>query len=124
MMQPVSIPSAPMIVPASDVRIVLTTAGSRDEGERPAQALVEGGLAACVNLVPGLTSIYRWQGAVESADEVLLLIKTTTARLESVQAALHAAHSYEVPEFLVLTTESASHAYLEWLLQATTTPRS
>jgi periplasmic divalent cation tolerance protein len=113
-----------MIVPAPDVRIVLTTAGSREEAERLAHALVEGGLAACVNLVPSLTSIYRWQGAVESADEVLLLFKTTTARLEGVEAALRAEHSYEVPEFLVLTTESASQAYLEWLRQATEVPRS
>jgi periplasmic divalent cation tolerance protein len=112
-----------MIVPASDVRIVLTTAGSRDEAERLAHVLVEGSLAACVNLVPGLTSIYRWQGAVESADELLLLIKTTTARVESVEAVLRAAHSYEVPEFVVLTTESASAAYLEWLRQATALPR-
>jgi periplasmic divalent cation tolerance protein len=109
-----------MIVPASEVRIVLTTAGSREEAERLAHALVDAGLAACVNLVPDLKSIYRWQGAVESADEVLLLIKTTAARLQSVEAALRAAHSYEVPEFLVLTAESASQAYLAWLLASTT----
>jgi periplasmic divalent cation tolerance protein len=113
-----------MIVPASDVRIVLSTAGSREEAERVAHALVDDGLAACVNLVPGLTSIYRWQGVVESADEVLLLIKTTAARLEVVEAALRAAHSYDVPELLVLTTESASEAYLAWLVQATETGRS
>lgn len=118
-MQPVFTPSAPMIVPASDVRFVLTTAGSQEEAERLAHVLVDDGLAACVNLVPGVQSIYRWRGAAESADEVLLLIKTTAARLDAVEAALREAHSYEVPEFLVLTAESASQAYLAWLVAAT-----
>ena len=90
-----------------------------EEAERLAHVLVDDGLAACVNLVPGVQSIYRWRGAVESADEVLLLIKTTAARLDAVEAALREAHSYEVPEFLVLTAESASQAYLAWLLRAT-----
>jgi periplasmic divalent cation tolerance protein len=112
-----------MLLPASHVRIVLSTAGSRDEAERIARALVETQLAACVNLVPGLHSIYRWKGAVESADEVLLLIKTTAANLERVESALRAAHSYEVPEFLVLTPESAGHDYLRWLLDATQPPK-
>jgi periplasmic divalent cation tolerance protein len=102
-----------------DVRIVLSTAGSRDEAETLAQSLVESGLAACVNLVSGVHSIYRWQGAVESAEEVLLLIKTTAANLDRVESALRAEHSYEVPEFLVLTPESGSEAYVRWLLEST-----
>lgn len=107
-----------MVQPATDAHIVLSTAGSRGEAERIAHTLVEAHLAACVNLVPGLHSIYRWQGAVESAEEVLLLIKTTAANLERVEAALRAAHSYEVPEFLVLAPESGSEAYLRWLLES------
>jgi periplasmic divalent cation tolerance protein len=106
------------MVSASEVRLVLSTAGSRDEAERLARALVEAQLAACVNLIPGLTSIYRWQGAVETADEVLLLIKTTAANVERVESALRAAHSYEVPEFLVLTPESGSEPYVRWLLES------
>jgi periplasmic divalent cation tolerance protein len=98
-----------------EVRIVLSTAGSRDEAERIAHALVEAQLAACVNLVPGMQSIYRWQGKVESTEEVLLLIKTTVAHLHRVEAALRAAHSYQVPEFLVLDPSSASEPYLAWL---------
>jgi periplasmic divalent cation tolerance protein len=106
-----------------DVRIVLSTAGSRDEAERIARSLVETHLAACVNLVPDLYSVFRWQGAVESAEEVLLLIKTTAANLTRVESALHAAHCYEVPEFLVVTPESASEPYLRWLLESSRPPR-
>lgn len=102
-----------------DLRLILSTASSRDEAHRIAHALVDTQLAACVNIVPGLHSIYRWQGKVESADEVLLLIKTTAANLERVESALRAAHSYDVPEFLVLTPESASEPYLRWLLEST-----
>lgn len=108
-----------MLGPASEIRLILSTAGSRDEAERIAHPLVDAQLAACVNIVPGLQSIYRWQGKVESADEVLLLIKTTVANLERVESALRSAHSYEVPEFLVLTPESASEPYLRWLLEST-----
>jgi periplasmic divalent cation tolerance protein len=111
-----------MIVPANDVRLVLTTAGSRDEAEQIARALVDERLAACVNIIPGLTSIYRWKGETESADEFLLLIKTTAASLDPIETALRRLHSYEVPEFLVLTPESAAKPYLEWLLESTGQP--
>jgi periplasmic divalent cation tolerance protein len=107
-----------MVLPAQDVRLVLTTAGSREEALRFAHSLVEQQLAACVNLIPGLHSVYRWKDAVESADEVLLLIKTTAANLDRVESALRAAHSYEVPEFLVLTPESGGEAYVRWLLES------
>ena len=108
-----------MVQSTANLRLVLSTAGSRDEAERIAHALVDAQLAACVNIVPGLHSIYRWQGKVESADEVLLLIKTTADNLDRVESALRAAHSYDVPEFLVLTPESASEPYLRWLLEST-----
>lgn len=104
-----------------EARLILTTAGSRDEAERIAHALVEQRLAACVNLVPGLTSIYRWQGAIESAEEILLLIKTAAPRLDALQDALRSLHSYELPEFLVLTPESASQPYLAWLVESVRT---
>ena len=100
---------------AAEARIVLTTAGSREEAERIAHALLDERLAACVNIVPGLISVYRWQGAVESAPELLLIIKTTRASLDSLEVTLRRLHSYEVPELLVLTPESASQPYLEWL---------
>jgi periplasmic divalent cation tolerance protein len=107
-----------MPVSGSQLRLILSTAGSHDEADRIAHALVDAQLAACVNLLPGLQSIYRWQGKVESAGEVLLLIKTTAANLDRVESALRAAHSYEVPEFLVLTPESGSEAYVRWLLES------
>lgn len=107
-----------MPVPASDLCLVLTTTGSRDEAERLAHALVEQRLAACVNIIPGLTSVYRWKGQVESADEVLLLMKTTASNLQRLEDSLRSLHSYEVPEFLVLQPDSASEAYLQWLLDS------
>jgi periplasmic divalent cation tolerance protein len=96
-------------------RIVLTTASSHDEAKRIAKALVEGRLAACVNLVGGVESIYRWQGEVEEAAEVLLLIKTNVEKLEAVETAVRRLHSYEVPEFLIFEVNGGSAAYLKWL---------
>jgi periplasmic divalent cation tolerance protein len=107
-----------MTVSATYSRLVLTTAISQDEAERIARALVDERLAACVNIIPGIASIYRWQGAVETAAEILLLIKTTAANLDSLEVALHRLHSYEIPEFLVLTPECASQSWLNWLLQS------
>ncbi len=95
--------------------IVLSTAGSPEEAARISHELVERRLAACVSRVPGLLSVYRWQGAVEEADEILLLIKTSTDRLPGLEAALRELHSYDVPEFLVLPVASGSQAYLDWL---------
>lgn len=111
-----------MIVPASDVRVILSTAGSPEEGERIARALVEQRLAACVNLVPKITSVYRWEGKVETANEVLLVIKTCADLLGQTERALRAAHSYEIPEVLVFTPESGHGEYIDWLLQSLRQP--
>jgi periplasmic divalent cation tolerance protein len=96
-------------------RIVLTTASSREEAKRIAKALVEERLAACVNVVHGVESIYRWQGKVEEAAEVLLLIKTNVEKLEALETAVRRLHSYEVPEFLIFEVNGGSAAYLKWL---------
>ena len=98
--------------------IVLSTAGSPEEAARVSRELVERGLAACVNRLPGVTSVYRWQGAIEEATEVLLIIKTSADKVQELEVALHELHSYEVPEFLVLPVASGSRAYLEWLFTA------
>ena len=80
-----------------------------------AAALVEERLAACVNILGGVHSVYRWQGAVEEASEVLLLIKTRVEKLEALEAAVRRLHSYEVPEFLILQSDGGSDAYLRWI---------
>ncbi len=100
----------------SEARLVLVTAGSRGEGERIAHALVEERLAACVNVLGGVRSIYRWQDAIESAEEALLLIKTRQSAVEGLRQRVHELHSYDVPEFLVLDIEGGSEAYLQWVL--------
>lgn len=101
-----------------DLRLILTTCATRDEAERIARALVEERLAACVNLVPGLTSIYRWQGEIDTSSEILLLMKTTAAKVDQVQDAIRRLHSYELPELLVLSVESASQAYGDWIMSS------
>jgi periplasmic divalent cation tolerance protein len=99
----------------TDFQIVLSTCADREQGERIAHRLVEQQLAACVNILPGVQSIYRWQGNVESAGEVLLLIKTRADLVSEVELTIAGLHSYEVPEFLVLPVFGGSHAYLAWL---------
>ena len=102
----------------TDKRIVLTTTGSEDEARKIARHLVENRLAACVNVIPRVESIYRWQGKVEFAAEWLLLIKTTVDRFPAVRDALGELHSYEVPECVVLPIEDGSETYLQWLGEA------
>ncbi len=99
----------------SPARIVLTTTANPEETARLARTLVEERLVACATLIPSVLSIYRWQGAVESATETLLLLKTGPEQLAALEARLHELHSYETPEFLVLRVEAASQPYLDWL---------
>lgn len=102
----------------SSARVVLVTSANREEAERIAHALVEERLAACVNLVGGVSSIYRWQDAVEKAEEVLLLIKTRQQAVDALRRRVLELHSYEVPEFLVLPVEQESEAYLAWIVSS------
>jgi periplasmic divalent cation tolerance protein len=97
------------------LRIVLASCAGTEEAERIAHALVESQAAACVTLVPGARSLYRWEGKVESANEVLLLIKTEFAQIGRVQELIVRLHSYDVPEFLVLDISGVSEPYLAWL---------
>jgi periplasmic divalent cation tolerance protein len=99
----------------TDKRIVFTTAGSEDEANKIARHLVERRMAACVNIVPQITSIYRWKENVEEAREWLLIVKTTAAAFEEVRDAIAELHSYEVPECICLTIEDGTPSYLDWI---------
>jgi periplasmic divalent cation tolerance protein len=99
----------------TDTRIVLSTTGSEEEARKIAHHLVEHQLAACVNIVPQIESVYRWQGKVESAREWLLLIKTTSARFSAVHEAIRQLHSYELPECIAIAIDDGSPNYLQWI---------
>jgi len=99
----------------TDKRVVLTTCGSAEEARRIAQELIERRLAACVNIVPQIESVYRWKGEVESAPEWLLIIKTTADAFERLRDALGNLHSYDVPECIEIEIEDGGAAYLEWI---------
>jgi periplasmic divalent cation tolerance protein len=99
----------------TDKRIVLTTAGSEEEARKIARTLVERELAACVNIVPQIESIYRWQGRVEEAREWLLIVKTTAAVFETVREAIVQLHSYDLPECICVAIEDGSSEYLNWI---------
>jgi periplasmic divalent cation tolerance protein len=99
--------------------IVFVTVPSRADGERIADALVGEQLAACVNVVGPIRSIYRWQGEVQREDEHLLLIKTTRARYAALEARVQALHPYDVPEIVAVPIERGSAAYLAWITDVT-----
>lgn len=99
----------------TDKLLVLTTAGSEGEAHKIAQMLVERRLAACVNIVPRIQSVYRWEGRVEEAEEYLLLIKTARSREEQVCAAIRELHSYDLPECIAIPIDGGSADYLNWL---------
>lgn len=102
----------------TDARVVLTTAGNREEAEKIANALVENELAACVNIVGPMTSVYRWEGKLERAKEFLLIVKTWEDGYERVEEAIRELHSYECPECIALRVEKGSEQYLEWIEDA------
>ncbi len=99
----------------TDKIIILSTAGSESEANKIANELVQRRLAACVNIVPQIQSVYRWQGKVETAEEYLLIIKTTKARSADVQAAIRELHSYDLPECIVISMEDGTREYLKWI---------
>ena len=105
-----------------DVLQVTTTAGSRDEARALACVLLEGRLAACVQVVGPVESRYRWEGRLETATEWLCVVKTTAGRYEEVEAAIRQAHSYDVPEILAVPVVAGSEAYFRWVAEETAPP--
>jgi periplasmic divalent cation tolerance protein len=95
--------------------VALSTVGKAEDAERIARALVERGLAACVNVVPGVVSVYRWKGAVERGEELLLVIKTRAERLGALRDALVELHPYELPELIAVPITAGYEPYLDWL---------
>jgi periplasmic divalent cation tolerance protein len=103
----------------TDALVVLVTAPSAEKAAELARALVDERLAACGNVVPGLRSIYRWEGRVQDDAEALLVLKTTRARFEALRDRVVALHPYQVPEVLALPVEAGSAAYLAWIAAET-----
>jgi periplasmic divalent cation tolerance protein len=99
----------------TDKIIVLSTAGAKEEARSIADALVERKLAACVNIVGPIESVFRWKGEVDFANEYLLVIKTTAAAFERVRDAIKELHSYELSECIRISIEDGSAAYLKWM---------
>lgn len=99
----------------SEFVLVFVTVGSADEGDRLARALVEDRLAACVNRVKSVQSIYRWQGKIECSDEELLIVKTRRDLFDRVKEKVQRLHSYSVPEIIALPIVAGSESYLRWL---------
>ena len=102
--------------------LVVTNAPDREVAGRIAQALVDKRLAACVNILAGCTSVYRWQGEVERAEEVPMLIKTRGARFHELEAAIRQLHPYELPEIIAVPVTQGLPDYLDWVTSETAIP--
>ena len=101
----------------SEALVVLITAGSQEEADCVAHALVSEMLAACVNVIPGVTSVYRWEGEVQRDQEWLLVAKSSCDVLDALVQRVQELHSYDVPEIIALTLTGGSEAYLRWIDQ-------
>jgi periplasmic divalent cation tolerance protein len=102
-----------------DVVLVLTTLGADADALTLARTLVEEHLAACVNVLSPMTSVYRWRGRIEEDQERQIVVKTTRTKVPALEQRLRQLHPYELPEFLVVTASSGSEAYLGWVLENT-----
>jgi periplasmic divalent cation tolerance protein len=99
--------------------VVMTTVAAESDGETLAEKLVEARLAACVQILPAMTSIYRWEGEIQRESEHLLLIKTLAERYDELESFLLANHPYEVPEVVALEADRVSQGYLDFAVQTT-----
>ena len=105
-----------------DFFVVLCTCPDLATAQQLGHALVEASLVACVNVVPGLRSIYRWKGSVQDDEEVMMILKTTAERLAAAEARLVELHPYDVPEFVALAVADGHHPYLQWVADSTRIP--
>ena len=105
-----------------DILILVSTCPDASTAERIARELVDASLVACVNIVPGLRSIYRWNGAVQADDEVLMILKTPADRLSAARERLVALHPYDVPEVVALPVADGHYPYLQWVIDSTRIP--
>jgi periplasmic divalent cation tolerance protein len=100
---------------STDLQIVLCTIPDRETAELIAGTLVSEQLAACVNILPGVTSMYRWQGAIEQSEELLLIIKTSQKVWPMLEAQIQALHPYELPEIVAVPIKTGEAEYIQWL---------
>lgn len=107
-------------MPHTDAIVVLTTVASDEEAVKLVRTLLERRLIACGTLFPGARSLYRWQGKIADEREVIVMLKTRSARIESLKAAFDELHPYKVPELLALSVEAGTEKYLEWINAETT----
>lgn len=107
-------------MPHTDAIVVLTTCASEDEAVRLVRTLLERRLIACGTLLPGARSFYRWEGKIADEREVCVLLKSRSARLDSLREAFGELHPYKVPELLALPVEAGLEKYLEWINSETT----
>lgn len=103
----------------NQILVVLSTCPDATTARRLGRGLVEAGLAACVNVVPGLVSIYGWQGRLQEDDECLMIVKTAEARIEALTAWLQTHHPYELPEIVAVPVSDGHADYLNWVLEQT-----
>src|SRR5687768_10294555 len=106
-------------MPAEGAIIVFLTAANGEEATRLADLLIGAHLAACVQILPEMESVYRWQGKIERQSEVLLLVKTTRAKFDELEREVRALHSYDTPEIIAVPVITGSEPYLDWLDRAT-----
>jgi periplasmic divalent cation tolerance protein len=99
--------------------LVLSTADSIEVAQKIASELVEAGEAACVNIVPGIQSVYRWQGKICNEAEILLLIKSTVELFDAINATIHRLHPYQVPEVIAVPIAAGDQSYLQWIRNST-----
>ena len=107
-----------MNAPDSTVVILITTLAADADADVFARTLIDEQLAACVSVLPPMTSIYRWQGELEQAQEQQLLIKTTAARVLALKERFQTLHPYDIPEFVVVRPEAVSELYSKWVIDA------